>query len=494
MNKQTFFKWLEACVILGLGFVLIVGILYKSGVMKSGYHFVDDHEVVRMEMAFEAGAELGAQMNTWIQNDLHWRFRPLYWVERVTGGYLFGADMLLWNLYTAAKGVLAFVLLFYVARYLGHNLIISTLFPCIIMLGAQFTPWYRSANQENTGLLIIAMLLYLITRQYSKKKFKSPVYNILIILFTVLCGLIKESFAMCIPAFIALKFWLEYCEECRLARKGQKVHYSAVLKKNVWTYGVMLVVGIADLLCIMFLVGVDNVSYAGFQENIPLIDYINGISNSLTVYLKWYTLFGAMIIFIGIMCYQFFEKKYLKQYIGFGLIGLYIIGIQLVAHAKSLMWERYIIPCIIGYGFVFILLGYDLFRKHVFQRRVYTMILVILLMLEAPVAYKKAVAWAYDGQMIARYFQSILDNSTAEDVILCGFSDEELNVSSDSWLEAHERPNVEYYQGGTINADAYAVICCYTNQVPSLTQVIESAGEISYSVSENMNYAVIVLN
>lgn len=78
MKKQTFFKWLEFCVILGVGFVLIVGILYKSGAVKSGYHFTDDHEVVRMEMAFEAGANPGEQMDAWIQNDLRWRFRPFY--------------------------------------------------------------------------------------------------------------------------------------------------------------------------------------------------------------------------------------------------------------------------------------------------------------------------------------------------------------------------------------------------------------------------------
>ncbi|MBQ7920023.1 MAG: hypothetical protein IJ324_08810 [Lachnospiraceae bacterium] len=494
MTKQRILRWMEACIVLGIGFVLIVGILYKSGVMKSGYHFLDDHEVVRMEMAFEAGADFGEQLNAWVQNDLHWRFRPLYWAERVTGGYLFGADMLLWNLYTAVKGILAFALLYYVARYLGHNRIISTLFPCIIMFGAQFTPWYRSANQENTGLLLVALVLFLITGQYAKKKFSCPVYNVLIIVSTILCGLIKESFAMCIPAFMALKYWLEYCNECKNAGEEENVSFVTVFKNNWWTYVVMLVVGIADLACIMFLVGVDNVSYAGFQAETPLIDYVNGISNSLTVYLKWYTLFGAMIIFIVIMCRQLLEKRYAKQYIGFGLIGFYIIGIQLVAHAKSLMWERYIIPCIIGYGMVFVLLGYELFRKHVFQRRVYTVILVLLLMLEVPVAYDKACAWAYDGQMIAQYFQCILDNSTSEDMILCAFSDEELNLSSDCWLEAHGRANVEYYQGDTINADTYAVVTCYTGQVPGIVTVLEATGEASYSVCEYMSYAVIVLD
>lgn len=407
----------------------------------------------------------------------------------MTGGYLWGADMLAWNLYTAVKGILSFVLLYYVAVYLGHNRVISILFPGIIMFGAQFTPWYRSANQENTGLMFMAAALFFIARQYAKKKFQCPVYNVAIVLFTILCGLMKESFALCIPALIALKFWLEYCEAC----KGEEeVSFLKVLKKNFWTYLAMFVVGIADLCCILFLSGVDNVSYAGFQENTSLLDYINGICNSLTVFLKWYTLFGTMIIFIVIMCHQLIEKRYLKQYIGFALIGFYIIGVQLVAHAKSLMWERYIIPCIIGYGFVFVLLGYDLFRKHVFQRRVYTAILVLLLMLELPTAYEQAKAWAYDGQMIAAYFQCILDNSADEDRILCAFSDEELNLASDVWLDAHGRPGVEYYSEGNLELGAYTVVTCYNYQVPEMVAMLGIVDESLYSVSEYMNYSVIV--
>ncbi len=493
MKKETVLKWLEVCVVLGIGFILIIGILYKSGVIRSGYHFVDDHEVLRMEMIFENGeSTLGEQIGAWLQNDLSWRFRPFYWVERVLGSYLFGADMLLWNIYTAIKGVLSFALLYYVARYLGHNPIISTLFPSIIMLGEQFTPWYRSANQENTGLLFMAMVLYLIAGQYAKRKFTCPVYNVLIVLFTILCGLVKESFAMCIPAFMAFKFWLEYCDAGK-EPYYRDVSYLSVFKNNMWTYIALLVVGLGDLYGILFVSGVDNVDYAGFQENTTLMTYINGICNSLTVYLKWYTLFGAMLIFIAIMCCHLFQKKFWKQYLGFGLIGFYIIVVQLAAHAKSLMWERYIIPCIVGYAFVFVLLGYELFSKHVFQRRVYTGILVLLLLLEIPLAYKKAVAWAYDGQMIAQYFQCILDNSAAEDVILCSFSDEELNLSSDYWLDAHERPNVEFYQGGAIAGETYAVVTCYNNQVAGMVAVLEAAGEDSYSVCEYMNYSVILL-
>lgn len=489
-GKSIFWKCAELCVVLGIGVLLIGGILYKSGALKSGYHFVDDHEIVRLEMSIDNGAKLGETIGAWIRNDIHWRFRPFYWVERVTGGYLFGTDMFLWNLYTALKGVLAFLFLYYVARKLRHNPIVSLLFPCIIIFGAQFTPWYRSANQENTGLLLMAVELWLIAQQYAKKKFKSRIYHILIVLFAILCGLTKESFAMCIPAFIALRYWLEYCA---YSESSENVKFIEIMKNNVWLYIALLIVGVTDFLCIMFLSGVDNVSYAGFQQGVPLRDYVMGIVNSLTVFLKWYTLFGVMILFVLLMCYQMLERAYRRQYIGFALIGVYIMTVQLVGHAKSLLANRYIIPFIVGYAFVFVLLGYDLFRKRVFQRRVYVAMLLLLLGLELPVAYEKAKEWAWDGRMTALYFQCILDNTTAGDNILSCFTDNELNLSTDVWLSAHNGPNVEYHEGGAIDADKYVAITCYQSQVAEILDAFVPETELSYTVCEYTNYAVIVI-
>lgn len=138
-----------------VGTIIIGGILAIAGTIWSGYHFIDDHELLRIEYEARNGNPLSNVLRGWLVGDMTWRYRPLYWIERVILGYLFGSNLTAWNIWTAVKGILAFALLYESARYLKFGRIVSTIFPMIIVLGAQFTPWYRSANQESTGILFL---------------------------------------------------------------------------------------------------------------------------------------------------------------------------------------------------------------------------------------------------------------------------------------------------------------------------------------------------
>lgn len=182
-------EWIEVLAVFGLGFVLMFGILIKSGTLKSGYHFTDDHELIRIEYTLENSEQsVPSLMNAMIKNDFHSRFRPFYWVERVACTAIFGSDLYPWNIYTGIKGILAFALLVLTARKLKFGRIISLLFAAIIMFGPQFTPWFRSANQENTGLLLCALVLWLISVQYHKGKYNGRIWNSAIVLAIILCG------------------------------------------------------------------------------------------------------------------------------------------------------------------------------------------------------------------------------------------------------------------------------------------------------------------
>ena len=86
-------EWIEVLAVFALGFVLMFGILIKSGTLKSGYHFMDDHELIRMEYTLEhSDQSVPSLMHAMINNDFHWRFRPFYWVERVGCTAIFGRD------------------------------------------------------------------------------------------------------------------------------------------------------------------------------------------------------------------------------------------------------------------------------------------------------------------------------------------------------------------------------------------------------------------
>lgn len=440
--KVVFGEYLMPLVV---GAVVIFGILLKAGTLTSGYHFLDDHEVIRFEYSIQNGADIFEMMTNAIKNDMWWRFRPFYWVERIAGTAVFGSDMYGWNVYTAVKGAISFALLVMFAQNLKYKKYICYLFAAIIMIGPQFTPWYRSANQENTGLLLSALVLWMISQQRNIGKIPRWIWNLLICLITILCGLVKESFTLFMPACLALKFWLDYTETGFGVKK--------CIGSAWYVYGIVLGAFINHVWWIVCKVGVDNVSYAGFQEGVSLSRYFYGIRDSLLVYMKWYTLMGALFAVTWIMCYQLFEKERMKEYLGGILIGGYVVAVQLVAHAKSLMWERYMIPYMIGYAFIFVLVGYRFYEKDKMRRRIYGALILLLLVLEFPAAYRKAQEYAADGKAIQTMLTYVVENTEENDIIVGAFSDGELNIATSSWLEVNDRTGEYIYswENGDLN-------------------------------------------
>lgn len=500
---------LEWAIIILAGSILIFGMLYKTGTLKSGYHLMDDHELIRMEYSIKVNGEsVWKVMTGTIKNDFWWRFRPFYWVERVGLTALWGSNLYYWNIYKGIQGIFTFVFLYFAARKMNHKWHLSFLFASIIMLGAQFTPWFRSANQENTGLFLCSVILFLIALGHNTQKYRSRWIYILLVFFIILCGLEKESFTLMIPAFAALKFWLEYCHLKETSPKEKP--FKKAIKNNLLF---LITTGIAFLINVFFIafkVGVDHVSYAGFHKETNLSEYFYGIRDSLFFYLKWYYIIGIILILLVVVCYQLINIKHIRYYMGFLLIGCYICGVQLLAHAKSLMWQRYIIPFIIGYAFIFILLGYQIFSKDKFRRRVYEGILIVLLLLEAPEAYKLSRNYAYDGQMIQNQFQTILENTDEDSLIIGAYKDGELNLATSCWLEVNGRVHVYSYDwteltltdsvqmvqstvgDENVSWESCAAAMCYYADTASTMELMGLSGNPDTKIYQYGNYTIIV--
>lgn len=496
-----------------LGCVIVAGVLAITGTIVSGYHFLDDHELVRVEYSFRVGgASLGSTMLAQLKGDLWWRFRPMYWVVRTLGEYVFGSNLLYWNIFTAVQGVLVCYLLYFTARYTGNSRVISVLFVTVVILGPQFMPWYRSANQENTGLLFCALTLWLIALQHYKKKERVSWLNVMIVVSAVACGLIKESFTLFMPVFVMAKLWLEYCGTGRegYLAEAEKGRFLQCLKKNAFSCGAIVAAMLVNIYCIVCVVGVGNVSYAGFHEGTALSRYWLGVKTSLLEHLDWYTYIGIIFVVLAVVCYRQIDKGHIKQYVGFLTIGLFIMAVQLLAHATSFLWGRYIIPYILGWALVFVLLGYRIFEKDKVQRCVYIGLLLFLLLKEAPQAYLGAKDYAYDGQLIQGYLQCILENTAPEEQIIGAFTSEELNLATASWLEARGYAKLYSYDSSTgaltdtvqlavWNEEPGAweqarAAVCYSWSVGLIAEKLGLAAEEEYQVFTYGDYSVILKN
>lgn len=492
------------------GGLFVYFFLIRTGTLWSGYHFLDDHELVRIEYSLEHGTNVLALVKQWILNDLHSRYRPLYWAERIIGTAAMGSDLYLWNVYKAFMGAVTFYLLYMTGFYLRQKWYISALFSAVIMVGPQITPWYRSANQENTGLFLCTVVLYLLARQYNRQKYRHVGYNIFIAVAVILCSLEKESFILMMPAFGAMKYWLEYTErETQMLDKGnRKGLLLDCLRNGGITYAMLAIGFLGNLYMLLFRVGVDKVSYAGFHKEASLREYINGIKFSLTKFMANYVWFAVIFTLLLIVCYQVIDKKQIKYYLGFGFISCYIMGTQLLAHAKSMMWERYIIPFIIGYAVLFVFVGYHMLAFDALRRRVYVGVITALVLMYASTAKEMAHSYTQDGELIQGYLNWILENTIESDHFIGAYTDEELNVAVACWFETHGRKKMYSYnwntggvqdviQLGEVNQDmtdwhsAEAVVC-YSIDADNIMGMMGLTASDAYLRQQYGKYAVII--
>lgn len=492
-----------------LAFMLVYGILAASGALYTGYHMVDDHEVVQMEHDFQQGRTYGQTVTAYIHSDMRWRFRPFYWVERVFVSYCFGKNMILWNIYTAFKGCVAFSLLYFAARNVKCSWYCSLLFAGMTIFGQQFVPFFRSANQENSGLCMCALILWILTWQYREQKYRHIGSNIALCVCCVICGLMKESFALCIPAFLALKLWFEYydvnTEESRTGVLGR------CIRDNLWVYLTIFLVFLTDLYFILFKIGTDKVSYAGFHEGTTWKMYLLYVYQNLAIYTRFHTLMGIIAIFTIVMANDWTrkpDKKTIVKYSGFILINCYVMGIQLIAHATSRMVERYVIPYIVSFAALVVILGLHYFSHMKVQRVIYSILLASFVMLQMRTSYHKALEWSEEGEAIAELFHFIQDNIGEEKHLLCAFADEEINLSVETWLEADGWPGLLSYRfeqsqiadlvGISANTwehpsiESADAVLCYDYYVPIVKSLMGVEEETACEVYEFRQYVMIV--
>ena len=337
-----------------------------------------------------------------------------------------------------------------------------------------------------------------------------PYYNLSIAAAVILCSLEKESFILMMPAFGAMKYWLEYAErEIQIVDKGgRKRLLSDCLKSGGITYAIIAIGFLANLYMLLFRVGVDKVSYAGFHKGVSLREYANGIKYSLSKYMTNYVWFAAIFTLLFIVCYQVINKKLVKYYLGFGAISCYVMGTQLLAHAKSMMWERYIIPFIIGYAVLFVFVGYHMLASDTLRRRVYVGVMTVLVLLYASTARGMARSYAQDGELIQEYLDWILENTIESDHFIGAYADEELNLAVASWLETHGRRKMYSYSWDTgamqdvvqlveVNQDmtdwgSVEAVVCYSIDADKIVGMMGLTMSDAYLRQQYGKYAVII--
>lgn len=347
--------------------IFMFGFMSYTGVLGSAYHLIDDHEVYTIGKDLR---ELGYWKTVYrcISSDLHIRFRFTYYFIRVTQCYFFRDNFVLWHVFQTVTAACGLFLSYVFARRMKCSVWGAYIFAIIIFIGGgQAAVWWRLGPQENLGIIILMSSL-LSLQNYLLKNTKE--YLVLSVILTILLGGIKESFLMILPL---LPVWIAYEE---IKRNKQDICFCNIwiALKNRWiyfltTYFVFLV----DIAIILFVVGTNKIEYAGIDASYGIVDLIKGIVWILCGRLRLYVITSI----IGILCLIFpaciswvnKQRGSLLSLVHHAAIPVllfgYFLGAQFIIHAKSGMFERYLLPTTVAFAYFWLINmnGFMIFRQ-----------------------------------------------------------------------------------------------------------------------------------
>lgn len=174
------------------------------GILDSGYHLVDDHEVYTIGKDLESFG-FGETLLKWLQTDLNIRFRFTYFIIRIMECAVFGANFELWHIFYTLLASLSLFLSYVFARKMKCPMWISYIFSILIFAGSQVAVFWRLGPQENLATILL-MLVLIQLFEYVKKK--TPLKLLVLVVLTIFLGGIKEAFLILLPILpLLLVFW-----------------------------------------------------------------------------------------------------------------------------------------------------------------------------------------------------------------------------------------------------------------------------------------------
>lgn len=309
--------------------------------MDSSYHFVDDDEIFKLTDALQQQSLLSL-ITEYVTNDLEVRYRPLFYIIRITGSWIFGVHFMAWSVWTALLAGLSLVIFYAAMRNLRFDRWQSLLFVALTFMGVQFMVFWRIGFCEAIGMPLLGMALFFMSRRRGRHTVNTWLFSVCLIL----ASLIKESFTIIVPAFLVFKIWYE--------KNEQSVSFKQALRQNAVLVLPFLVM-LFNLWVIITYVGTNKTYYGVSPDPVLIID---GIYVILRYQIEIYLGLIAMLLFL--LYYELKDEskflKRIKELLPAFAFGFLVIIPNIVLHAKTGLYDRYYMPMTLGLAFVIIAL------------------------------------------------------------------------------------------------------------------------------------------
>ncbi len=404
--------------------VLVFGVVTFTGTLTSGFHLVDDWEFAKYQnwMQLE-GQSLWDCLRQAVGYDLTMRFRPLYYINRVLMTAVFGINLTAMSVVKAMEIVIAMAALYYCARRLKCNPVYALLFSLTVMVGYQSPVWWKLGPQESYDIMMFAIGFYFLLRWLQEKRKRDAVISIAAL---ILMSIYKEPFILLLPFVCLFVVWQDM--------QGRKVTvkslWEAVRGRLPYLLTLVLVF-VAEMFLLVFVIGTNNYDYVGMDSSLTLADYKRIWLDAAGADLKWYIRFG---ILMGLILLTYWEQ--VKKLGWELLLTVAVILPQCVSYSKTGIAERYLLPCIVGYAFFFVIVGCN-FRPLSGKRRIlYVLCLLLMLAAHGRVALREAEYFAYRGESVKTAMEDTLElvRGTDKKVLSCFYPNLEANRTMYYWF------------------------------------------------------------
>lgn len=426
----------EAALVWCFFLILVFGVVIGTGTLTSGFHLVDDWEFARyIDWMVLEHKSLWECLKEAVGFDLTLRFRPLYYINRVLMAAVFGINLTLMSVIKAAEIVIALTALYYCARQMKCNMVYAALFSLTVMVGYQSAVWWKLGPQESYDIMMFALGFYFLLKWLKKDRKWCAFASVGAFL---LMSLYKEPFILLLP-FVGLYVLYEEMQGSRVTVAGL---WMAIRRRMPYLLAIGIIF-VVEILLIVFVIGTNNYSYVGLDETITMGQYAETWRAAAHADLKWYVRFGILMWLILLTYWEQTKKLFWEI-----LLAAAIIVPQCVTYSKTAIEERYILPCVLGFAFFFVIVGCN-FRPLSGKRRVaYMLCLLLMLAAHGRVMLREAHYFAYRGESVQTTLESVLDlvAGTDKKVLSCFGPNLEGNRTMYHWFRVHGYDEVFYWE------------------------------------------------
>jgi len=397
-------------------FLSIFSFLFFTGTLNSGYHFIDDHEMILIDSSLNKNTYVETYTE-FMKNDLNIRFRPFYFLHRIFEVKVFNINFCSLSFYIGILAFLSFSFIYLGARKLRHSFFDSFLFVLLSFTGAQMAIWWRLGPAETIGMFFLSLSFLFLARGTEKKEKWYSLNNILFSVCLIIASLSKEIFVLIIPIFCLYKIWRE------------KETFNITLKQSLNNNCLLVlptIVMLIELWIIKFIVGTNQIGYAGAPTSpTEFMIGVKGILVNQNALLPWMNFIKIFIFlyflhFLSLVFINGAKKIIIIQSIRSSLpyliFALLIVLPSIFMYAKSGMTERYLLPATLGLAFFVMGILHNT-KDFLFKVLMYLAILIFLFS-SFTIARTDAIAFAKDGISTNILLSSVKEYSNSNSKIL----------------------------------------------------------------------------